>query len=284
MTTLPTVIVPVFNAFDALDGCLASLTQTLPKFANVLIADDASTDPRVIELIDRWVSSVPFNATYVRRNQNLGFPANCNAAFAEAGNNDVVLLNSDTITSSGWLQRLVECAASDLRIASITPWTNNGEIASFPRFIEPNPIPEDLSLIAASASRCTADYPDLPTAVGFCMYLRRDALNALGDFDAQTFGRGYGEENDWCRRAAVMGWRNVLCTRAFVAHIGNVSFSAVNMAPGGENLARLIARWPDYNELIARFIMTDPLRPYRDALSEQIRLSNDSGQQGDLFR
>lgn len=283
MTTLPTVIVPVFNALDALDGCLASLTQTLPTSAHVLIADDASTDPRVVELIDRWVMQARFSARYVRRAKNLGFPANCNAAFAET-TGDVVLLNSDTITTDGWLQRMAECVESDSRIASITPWTNNGEIVSYPRFIENNPIPVDLSLIASAAARCTADYPDIPTAVGFCMYLRRDALNALGGFDAETFGHGYGEENDWCRRAATMGWRNVLCVRAFVAHLGNMSFSALNMAPGGENLQRLIARWPEYNELIARFIMQDPLRPFRDALDDQIRYLQLSGPQGDLFR
>ena len=112
---LPTVIVPVFNALDALDACLAALSRTLPASAIVLLADDASTDPNIDPLARQWCERSDFTARYLRRHDNLGFPANCNAAFAEAGDADVVLLNSDTVVTSGWLQQLARCAASDAR-------------------------------------------------------------------------------------------------------------------------------------------------------------------------
>lgn len=284
MTGLPTVIVPVFNALDALDTCLASLSRTLPANAVVLIADDASTDPNVEPLARHWCERSLFTARYIRRPINLGFPGNCNAAFAEAGEADVVLLNSDAITTTGWLQQLARCAASDPRIATITPWSNNAEICSFPDFVEINPLPADPDRIAlAAASQPVLDYPDLPTAVGFCLFLRRAALQRLGDFDAGTFGRGYGEENDFSLRAEAMGWRNVLCDGAYVAHAGHASFGPLGQAPGGENLRRLLVRWPDYNERIARFILADPLRPLRDRLAESLAALDRSGPQRDLF-
>ena len=279
----PVVVVPVHNALEALDACLASLDRTLPPGSPVLLADDASPDPRIEPMARGWCERSALAARYVRRPRNLGFPANCNAAFAETGDADVVLLNSDTVVTAGWLDQLVRCAASDPRIATITPWSNNAEICSWPRFCEDNPAPEFPDAIAEAAAGLAPTYPELPTAVGFCMYVRRAALRQLGDFDAETFGRGYGEENDFCLRAAAMGWRNVLCDTAYVVHHGGASFEPLDLAPGGENLARLLARWPDYNERVARFIMADPLAPLRIALEQRRQALAASGPQRDLF-
>lgn len=284
MNALPTVVVPVFNALEALDACLAALDRTLPAGARVLIADDASPDPRVAPLAEGWCRRTALAARYLRRTRNLGFPANCNAAFAETGDDDVVLLNADTVPAGDWLGAITRCAASDARIASVTPWSNNAEICSVPRFCESNPEPPDAGAWAAAAATAGApEYPDLPTAVGFCMYLRRAALRRLGGFDADTFGAGYGEENDWCLRATAMGWRNVLCDDAYVVHLGGASFGPLGQGPGGDNLARLLARWPDYNERVARFILADPLRPLRERLLARLVAMSRGGPQHDLF-
>lgn len=281
---LPTVVLPVFNAVAALDACLAALDRTLPAGAKVHVCDDASTDPRVAAVLDGWRARTRLDARIVRRESNLGFTANVNLAFAETAPDDVVLLNSDTVPTRGWLQRLAECAASDPRIATATPWSNNAEIASFPRFIEPNPVPDDPDRVAdAAASAGAPEYPEIPTAVGFCMYVRRAALEQCGAFDAATFGRGYGEENDFSLRVAGLGWRNVLCDSAYVAHLGHASFGPLGEGPGGENLRRLNARWPGYNERIARYILADPLRPLRDRLQRRLDTMDHPAGQRDLF-
>jgi GT2 family glycosyltransferase len=284
MSGLPTVVVPVFNAVAALDACLAALERSLPPGAAVLIADDASTDPHVEPLARGWCYRTRLAARYVRRAANLGFPANCNAAYAETGEADVVLLNSDTSPEYGWLQRMAECLVADPRIASVTPWSNNAEICSYPSFCEANPPHPRADLLAqAAATLPEREYPRLPTAVGFCMLVRRVAWRQVGGFDAETFGQGYGEENDWCLRASAMGWRHVLCHRAYVGHAGGASFAPLGRTPGGESMARLLARWPQYHELVARFILADPLRPYREALSAAYDALARGGPQGDLF-
>ena len=61
---------------------------------------------------------------------------------------------------------------------------------------------------------------ELPTAVGSCMAIRRACLDEVGGFDADRFGRGYGEENDFCRRASAADWRHVAATDLFVWHRG----------------------------------------------------------------
>ena len=281
---LPTVIVPVFNALEQLDACLASLDRTLPHGTDVLVADDASTDPRIARLLDRWKRSTQLAASVVVRARNSGFVGNVNRAFAETGDADVVLLNSDTITTRNWLQRIAACAASDRRIATITPWSNNAEICSFPELCEDNPVPDDPDRVAeACASAGAPEYPELPTGVGFCMYVRRAALRQAGDFDATTFGRGYGEENDFCLRVAGIGWRNALCDDAYVVHAGNASFGPLGERPGGDSMRRLLTRWPDYQERIAGFILADPLRPLRERIARRLAQPQSPRVQGDLF-
>jgi GT2 family glycosyltransferase len=279
-----TVIVPIHNAVAAVDACLGSLLRTLPTSATVLLADDASTDPALPAVLQGFARQARFDVRQVRREQNLGFIGNVNLAFVESAPADVVLLNSDTVTTPGWLQRLSACAASDPRIATATPWSNNAEICSFPDFCVARELPDSLDALAeAAAAEPSPAYPDLPTGVGFCMYLRRAALDALGDFDAATFGRGYGEENDFCLRADAHGWRNVLCDTAFVGHQGGASFAAQGHLPGGENLRRLNARYPEYNARVAEFIMRDPLKPLRGRLAERLATRRRDPAQGALF-
>jgi GT2 family glycosyltransferase len=276
------ILLPVYNAADDLDACLASLVRTLPRGVPVLLADDASTDPRVQDVITKHYSSLSLR--HVRRKQNLGFVGNVNQGLKETGPDDVILLNSDTVTSPGWLERLLACAATDPRIATITPWSNNAEICSFPVFCEAGPVPDNLDEMAEAAHTAgEPEYPDLPTAVGFCMFLRRAAVDAVGDFDQATFGRGYGEENDFCLRAAAHGWRNVLCDDAFVAHRGGASFRPEGFVPGGENLSRLNARYPGYNARIAQFILRDPLKPLRERLQRRLEPARPGARQNDLF-
>lgn len=284
VSMLPAIIVPVFNAYGALDICLGSLLKTLPVTAKVLLADDASSDPRIPELLLQFKLRAKFHVDIVRRDANLGFPANCNAAFGETGDSDVLLLNSDTIFTPGCLEKISQCATKDPKIATITPWSNNAEICSFPKFCENNAVPDNPELLAEAAALISCEsMPELPTAMGFCMWIRRAALRQCGNFDAETFGRGYGEENDFCRRIAAMGWRNVMCVNAYVAHSGSASFGPVGLGPGGDNLQRLLVRWPDYHEQVARFILDDPLRELREQFSANIVAIQNQGPQGDLF-
>ena len=101
------------------------------------------------------------------------------------------------------------------------------------------------------------------------MYVRRTAIDAIGKFDL-AFGAGYGEENDFCLRAARLGWRNVLADDAFVVHTGGRSFEGRKDELGGRNLAHIRARHPHYEEMVERYIAADPLRALREAAQSRL--------------
>ena len=104
---------------------------------------------------------------------------------------------------------------------------------------------------------------DVPTGVGFCMYVRREALNEVGLFDEKTFGRGYGEENDFCMRASALGWRNVTCSNVFVFHDGGVSFSTEKAERVQHAMTVLDKKYPSYHRLVHEHLQKDPERPIR---------------------
>lgn len=276
---LPTVLVPVFNSLAGLDACVASLDRTLPAGSAVIIADDASSDPNVEAMARGWCARSKLDARYLRRACRIGLAANCDAAINEAGDDDCVLFKPDAVATTGWLQQLARCAASEPRSATIVPWSNHAELCSFPHFGEANPPPEfPEAIVEAAAGIAWPDCPELPTAVGPCMYLRRAALRQIGGLDSQTF-TGARAMDDFCLRAAAMGWRNMLCPSAFVvSHGGETSLGIA-----GEELSPLVGRWPDYQERMARFIMSDPLYPLRERLQARIDELARGGPQRDLF-
>ncbi len=184
----------------------------------------------------------------MRNRRNQGFVASANIGIQKAGTHDVVLLNSDTEVPRGWLQRLAGHAYAKPRVASVSPFSNNATICGYPCIAGGPPafglgVAElDAACQAANAGRSVA----LPTTVGFCMYIRRAALADIGPFDAETFGRGYGEENDFCLRASARGWQHLLAADTFVYHEGSVSFGANASAAAERGMTLLRERYPNY--------------------------------------
>ena len=265
------VVIPIYNAPDDVRRCVASVLACTTGDFRLILIDDASPDPGVREALRDIEQRGDRRIERLQNERNLGFTATANRGMAHS-RADVVLLNSDTIVTNGWLDALARCAATDARIATVTPFSNNAEICSLPRFCEDNPWPDERdpeTVRAALADAAVPTYPDLPTGVGFCMFIRRTAIEAIGAFDL-VFGAGYGEENDFCLRAARAGWRNVLADDAFVLHMGARSFAGRKAELGGRNLERLQARHPHYAEMVQRYIAADPLRALREAAQSRL--------------
>ena len=269
------IIVPIFNAPADLRACLAALDSSgLPQNCTVWLMDDASSAPAIEQSLQNFQRGSDLATQLVRQPKNLGFVGNVNDALLRT-RNDVVLLNSDTLVTKGWLQALLHTAERHPRAASITPFSNNAEICSFPMLCVNHPVPGNLAQLAQACEITEPSEVELPTGVGFCMYMRRAAIDQIGLFDAATFGKGYGEENDWCVRAKAWGWTNLLCNRAFVAHVGGRSFACVADVDAAQqakrgNGKRLLARYPHYDIDVQRFIAADPVAGARSALQSAL--------------
>ena len=268
------VVVPVYNAPDDVRQCLDAVLAHLRPDVRVVLIDDASPDPRIAAYFAELAQRAHPQVVLLANERNLGFTGTANRGM-QLSRADVVLLNSDTIPTAGWLDAIMHCAATDPRTGTITPFSNNAEICSFPRFCADNPWPAGADpepVRAALAGTAVPTYPDLPTGVGFCMYVRRALLDEVGGFDP-VFGLGYGEENDLCLKAARAGWRNVLADNAFVVHTGGRSFAGQKSELGVRNMALLVARHPHYLDMVREYIAADPLRPLREAAAMRLAVA-----------
>lgn len=267
------LIVPNFNAPDFLERCLDSLIAHTDPRHRIHVVDDASTDPRVDPLLRRYAAKHS-HLRYYRLPTNLGFPGAVNAALQSTAN-DVVLVNSDTEFPSGWLARLDRCRRSDPSIHAVSPLSNNATICSVPAFNERNALPPNVTLEEMDRwvqSTSLRRYPPVPTAVGFCMLMTRRAIDEVGPFD-MAFGRGYGEEVDWCQRAWARGYASVICDDVYVFHHGEAGFSHVpsRNALRRANERRVDERWPHYMPSLQAYCMQNPLRLQQQMLFERLR-------------
>jgi len=269
------IVVPVYNAADDLTRCIDSVLAHTNGDYRLIVIDDASPDPAAQSYFWRLETRRLPRLALLSNERNLGFTLNANRGISAARPGaDVVLLNSDTVVTGGWLDALARCAASDPAIGTITPFSNNAEICSLPRFCQNNrwPLSRDAETMARALEQAAVPtYPDLPTGVGFCLYIRRALIDAIGMFDP-VFGLGYGEENDLCMRAAAAGFRNVLCEDAFVLHLGGSSFGDKRNDLAERNMQILLGRHPQYLEQVRAYIAADPARPLRELALSQYRV------------
>ena len=254
------VVIPVHGEIEFTLACLESVLTDLPPWANVLVVDDASPDQRVGVELGRLVSAN--RITLLTMSTNLGFPATANMGMGHDAKRDVVLLNSDTLVPPGWLMSLREAAYSAPDIGSATPLSNNATLLSYPSVEHSNEIPdldETIRLDAMARRANLGCLVDIPTAVGFCVYIKRDCLNDTGLLREDLFAQGYGEENDLCIRARHLGWRHVAVPGVFVAHVGGQSFGSVKQYLVERNMRKLNELHPGYDALIREFQSVDPM-------------------------
>ncbi|OYV32152.1 MAG: hypothetical protein B7Z80_27815 [Rhodospirillales bacterium 20-64-7] len=280
------ILVPVYRGVAETTACLEALFTAAPPEAKILVVDDATPEPPLAAYLDDLAAAG--RITLLRHTENRGFCAAVTTGLAAvrgrdvlpqaAQGHDVLLLNSDTLVPPGAIATLREVAYARPETGSVTPLSNEATILSFPDRQGGNPMPElsQAAALNALARRVhgAASLP-IPTGIGFCLYMRHDCIAAAGGFRAEIFAQGYGEENDWCLRAAALGFRHRAALGAYVAHRGGVSFRAAARGLMQRNTELLERLYPGYGAMIRAFTLRDPLRRAREALGEALLAQDD---------
>ncbi|HEV3457592.1 MAG TPA: glycosyltransferase [Thermoanaerobaculia bacterium] len=259
------VVVPIYGAAEELGRCLLALSAhtDLERHRLVLVLDGPPAAAVAAVVAE---SGGPPRVHVVELPERGGFVTAVNRGMAESSR-DVVLLNSDTQVTAGWLEKLQRAAYSAPEIATATPFSNSATICSLPRFLEANALPAGWNAdgFARLVERCALPaYPRLPTGVGVCLYVKRKALAQLGAFDRRSFGFGYGEESEFCMRALKAGYAHVLDDATFIFHEGHRSFGPSRRGRVAAAHRRLARLHPEYLATVARFLRDDPLAPLRE--------------------
>ena len=266
------ILVPVYDGYEETLECLHSVlrNRSLNRTAHRLVVlDDATPDPALRKALQ--VLAAAGEITHIQHAANLGFIRNVNRGMALSPERDVVWLNADTRVHGNWLDRLCSVAYSANDIASVTPFTNNGELMSFPvsRVSHAMPSADEQAELDQLAQQANSPPIEIETGCGFCLYIKRSAIDVVGYLDEVHLLRGYGEETDWCLRARALGWRHMGAPSVFVAHQGGISFGHEKALRVAHNNAILKRRYPDASARYQDYCLRDPLKPARQALQRE---------------
>ncbi len=242
------VVVPVFADAAVTEACLRSvLACSGGSLGRLIVVNDASPDPRMGPMLGRLRDES--GLVLLSNERNVGFVASANRGLA-ASERDVVLLNSDTQVTPGWLAELIAVGGSSDDVAAVAPLSNNATLCSVPELGRG----ADASLLRRADLQLSGlpRATEMPTGVGFCLWLKREVLRLVGAFDP-AYGRGYNEENDWCMRARSRGFRVLRANHALVYHLGSISFGPEREALERANVRRLYRRYPHYLQVNQQF-------------------------------
>lgn len=270
------IIVPIYNAYSDLVQCIRSIKKyTDLSWDRLILINDCSTDERIAP----YLESLKEENIYVFHNEsNQGFSGNVNLGMKYSNDRDVILLNSDTIVTKNWIEKLVACAYSADEIGTVTPLSNSATLCSVPIMCKDNSLPENITIdeFADLIEKCSLKkYPRITVAVGFCMFIKRNVIEEIGLFDAETFKRGYGEENDFCNRAELMGYIHVMCDDTFIYHRGTASFVPEDKYNLMQDHQRILEeRYPIQMQRNHMYCMNNPEQYIRDNINLYLDLKN----------
>ncbi len=238
---LTSIVILTHNELPYTHRCLESIRRRTDEPYEIIVVDNASTDGTL-----DYVSALP-DVQVIANAENRGFAAGCNQGIKVASGDQVLLLNNDTIVTTGWLDRMLSALESDERIGLVGPTTNN--CAGDQRISVPY---DNLSSIDGFAWDWgskhrgeLAEIGDNGTLIGFCLLIRRSVIERVGVLDEQ-FGVGNFEDNDYCERTRRAGYRLVIARDSFVHHFGGVTFRGANIDYGrlmAENERRYSDKW-----------------------------------------
>lgn len=252
------VIIPIYKGYQETRECITSVMNCeCSQQFRVIAINDCSPDVE----IKKYLLSIDHDERFIllENEENMGFVKTVNRGMAYS-DNDVILLNSDTVVTRKWVDKLFNAAYSSSNVGTVTPLTNKGTIASVPIFNRDNEIPEGFSIDTFSAlveKISNRSYPVIPTAVGHAMYVKREVTNLIGLLDEKTFGKGYYEEVDFSLRVSKAGFKNILADDTFIYHYGSTSFQHEKVKLIRRNKLRLLRKHVYFPVVFKFFFLFD---------------------------
>ena len=224
---LTSIVLVTFNQWPHTKACLDSIRLLTDEPYELIVVDNGSTDGTV-----EFLRADP-QIRLLENGRNRGFPAAANQGILASQGQQVLLLNNDTVVTTGWLERLLTACNSHAAIGLAGPVTNHisGEQQVSVSY-------EDLTQLDGFAWDWGKQHHRRvqPTdrLVGFCLLIKKEVIDRIGLLDEQ-FGIGNFEDDDYCRRAIAAGYQCVIARDAFIHHVGSATFRN-----SGVNFGRLL--------------------------------------------
>ncbi len=276
------IVVTVFNALSEVKKCLNSIRAKRDGFiVDVIVVNDGSDKKTTAWLNSFCKSNGCFHL--IEHGCNKGYTKAVNSGLKASTAPYVILLNSDTIVTRGWLKGLIRCINSDQKIGIVGPLSSAASWQNVPDLYDasgnfavndlPNGMtPDDMAQAVATAS--SRMYPRLPFVNGFCFMIRREVIDTIGIMDEENFPLGFGEENDYCIRASDAGFKLAIADDSYVFHAKSKSFGheqRKELSKQGSDTLKHKHTASKFNALVEQVKNTELLDKVRATLREKIK-------------
>lgn len=270
-----TIVIPVYKDWTTLEKCLNSLKRYVENTHKVILINDMAPEWQQMEnQICKCIEGYT-NFYYYANPQNMGFVKTCNRAVMELDDtgNDILLLNSDTEVTEGFLEEMIQVLYLYEKHGIVCPRSNNATILTMP--VKNNLgelLDEGTSYSVFQQMRnILPRFSVIPTGVGFAFLIKRELIKKFGLFD-EIYGLGYNEENDFCMRVNQYGYNVVMANRAYVYHFESKSFGNAKNELDVKNRHILMERYPYYDVIIQKYFnhSIDPLEYYADLIADNV--------------
>lgn len=231
------VVVPQFDGSHLTLDLIASLRRSNAPVRIVLVDDGSAAWHR--DRARQAVEHCGLPHRFVALERNAGFVKAVNAGLAKTDAPLVVVQNNDTLVYDGCYERMSACFEQSGDVGIVGPVTDKGgctqELSALKRIapvfrartagVDFGTLPHEKR---AQALRELLDGHRLSVnryLAFFCAMMSRKALDKLGGLD-ESFGVGFGDDNDMCQRARDHGFGLVVALDVYVHHAHRSTFRA----------------------------------------------------------
>jgi len=218
-TTMVSIVIVTYNQVQYTMECIKSIQEFTKSPYELIIVDNASTDETSWSLIDDE------EIIFIQNKINVGFTSAANQGIKIAKGKYIILLNNDTVLTKNWLDKITEIAESDLQIGLVGPISNEVSGLQKDENAKYSSIEEMHKYAAGVAEKNKGEILNFPRIAFLCTLIKREVIEKIGGLD-ERFSPGNYEDDDFCLRAQLAGYKTVIVKDVFVHHYGSKSFKA----------------------------------------------------------
>jgi len=253
------IIMPAYNGLQYTVQAVEALLRKEEGF-ELIIVDNGSTDG-TSEYAD-GMSRRHNNIHVIHFMENKGVPAALNAGMKEARGDYIVWMNNDIIISPRAISRMITHMDRAEEETKLSPVGMIGPMMNFVagRQFDPGGW-IDPARVDDYAAQVAREHPDTFWNTGWlcgsCLVMKREVYEKVGEVDERFFPGGY-EDNDYCLRAILAGYKLIIDRSTFVYHYGSRTFNLeelFNTKWGIKHMDTFIRKWyrPREQRLIAAY-------------------------------
>lgn len=198
-------------------------SEIVEKGVEIILVDNGSIEPLSTFQLNSEDNNIIINIFKLKI--NMGYPVSVNYGISKCTGEIISIVNNDLIFTKGWLPPLIQALCAHSTIGLVGPLLSYASGNQHLEFYSSDIA--KIHLKAKEVMNLKRSSYETNRVIGACMVLKREVIEAVGGNDF-WFGPGHYDDDDWCLRIRIAGYKILIVQSSFVYHIGSVSFSDEN--------------------------------------------------------